>query len=71
MIRFPLLQSFGGRFLHLDLRRLFGVKDELLKVSPVDRLLELLPDGLIADSAMSHIVMECTVIARFGALRIR
>ena len=44
---------------------------KLLKVPSIDKLLELLLEGSIVDSAMTHSVMKCTVIARFGALQVK
>ena len=53
-----LLRSFGSCFLHLDLQGLSGVENELLEIPPIDKLLELLPEGATVDRAMSRSVMK-------------
>jgi len=37
----------------------------------INKLVELLPEEPTVDSAMSHPVIKCTVIAHSGALRVR
>jgi len=64
----PLLLSFGGFFLQLDFRRLSRVNDELLKLPPIDKLLLL--EGLTVEGAMTHPIIECTIVACSGALRV-
>ena len=43
---------------------MFRVKDELLKVPSIDKVLELLLEESTVDGLMTHPIMECTVVAR-------
>jgi len=54
--------------LNFDLQGLSEIKGELLEIFPIDKLLELLPEGAVVDNVMPYPIMEGTVIVRIRAL---
>jgi len=63
-----LVAEFWELLFDFDLQGLSEIKDELFEIPLIDKLLELLPERLAVDYAMTYPVMECTVVVHPGAL---
>jgi len=57
--------------LNFNLQGLSKIKDELLETPLIDKLLEMLPEGMTVEIMMPHAIMERTIIASSGALLVR